>query len=390
MGSIGRWVNRCLVEHWGWNKAFVDSVDECIVILCFLGLVIAVFFGAKYLSTALLRRTERKDIRQFNRFILRRKLVNYLFHLLSGVFFYYLLPYVFIKGKNLLSIFLRIDSIYIVVAVTLFFNALLLFLLDIYNWKKVQRNHSLKGLVQVFQVIVFFIGGIIIVSFLVNKSPVTLLTGLGASAAILMLVFKDSILGFVAGIQLTANDMVRLGDWIVLPDGSANGIVVEITLNTVKIQNWDNTISTVPPYTLVNVCLKNWRGMFEGGGRRVNKTFKLDVHTFRQVSVMELEQLLDKIPLLGVSPLPADGTVTNAQLYRFYIERYLMSLEVVNTEMDLIIAQKEPTELGVPIQVYFFLKNKSWREYERIQSDIFDHLLVMVDLFGLKLYQRSR
>ena len=352
-----------------------------------MGLVIAVFFGAKYLSTALLRRTERKDIRQFNRFILRRKLVNYLFHLLSGVFFYYLLPYVFIKGKNLLSIFLRIDSIYIVVAVTLFFNALLLFLLDIYNWKKVQRNHSLKGLVQVFQVIVFFIGGIIIVSFLVNKSPVTLLTGLGASAAILMLVFKDSILGFVAGIQLTANDMVRLGDWIVLPDGSANGIVVEITLNTVKIQNWDNTISTVPPYTLVNVCLKNWRGMFEGGGRRVNKTIKLDVHTFRQVSVMELEQLLDKIPLLGVSPLPADGTVTNAQLYRFYIERYLMSLEVVNTEMDLIIAQKEPTELGVPIQVYFFLKNKSWREYERIQSDIFDHFLAMAPFFDLKVFQ---
>ena len=268
MSSIGKWVNQWLVHDWGWNKAFVDAFDESIVILCFLALVAAVFFGAKYLSTTLLRRTERKDMGQWNRFILRRKIINYLFHILSAVFFYYLLPYVFIKGKQMLAVLMRVDSVYLVVAVTLFFNALLLFFLDVYNWRKVQRNHSLKSLVQVFQVIVFFIGGIIIVSLLVNKSPVTLLTGLGASAAILMLVFKDSILGFVAGIQLTANDMVRLGDWVVMPDGSANGIVIEITLNTVKIQNWDNTISTVPPYTLVNVCLKNWRGMFEGGGRR--------------------------------------------------------------------------------------------------------------------------
>ena len=390
MSSIGKWVNKWLIDDWGWNKSFVDSFDECIVILCFLGLVVAVFFGAKYLSTALLKRTEQKDMRHWNRFIIRRKIVNYLFHIFSGVFFYYLLPLVFVKGKHLLPFLLITDSIYIVVAVTLFFNALLLLFLDVYNWRNVQRNHSLKGLVQVFQVIVFFIGGIVIVSLLVNKSPATLLTGLGASAAILMLVFKDSILGFVAGIQLTANDMVRLGDWIVLPDGSANGIVVEITLNTVKIQNWDNTISTVPPYTLVNLCLKNWRGMFEGGGRRVNKAIKLDVHTFRMVSAMELEQLQTKIPLLGEQPLPVAGSVTNAQLYRIYIERYLMSLDVVNTDMDLIIAQKEPTELGVPIQVYFFLRNKSWKEYERIQSDIFDHLLVMVDAFGLKLYQRSR
>ena len=390
MRTIGRWVNDCLVNHCGWNKSFVDAVDESIIILCFLGLVIGVFWGAKYLSTALLRRTERKEMGQWNRFIIRRKVLNYLFHIVAGVFFYYLLPYVFIKGKHILSFLIQVDSVYLVISVTLLLNAILLFLLDVYNWKKVRRNHSLKSLVQVFQVIVFFIGAIVAISILVRKSPVALLTGLGASAAILMLVFKDSILGFVAGIQLSANDMVRLGDWVALPDGTANGIVVEITLNTVKIQNWDNTISTVPPYTLVNVCMKNWRGMFESGGRQVNKTIKIDMYTLRTLTADDLKNLIEKIPLLAAEPFPVNGTITNGQLFRIYIERYLMNLEVVNTSLDIIIGQKEPTEYGVPIQVYFFLRNKSWKDYERIQSDIFDHLLVMVETFGLRLYQRSR
>ena len=230
---------------------------------------------------------------------------------------------------------------------------------------------------------------IIAISILIDKSPATLFAGLGASAAVLMLVFKDSILGFVAGVQLSANEMLRIGDWIALPNGSANGIVKEITLNTVKIQNWDNTISTIPPYTLVNGSFQNWRGMQESGGRRVDKSIYLDMTTLKFCTPEMLDTIRKEVPLMA-DYQPAEGEVpTNAQLYRIYIERYLCSLPVVNQDLDLIISQKEMTTYGVPIQVYFFSRNKVWKEYERIQSDIFDHLLVMVQKFDLKLYQYS-
>jgi small-conductance mechanosensitive channel len=256
-------------------------------------------------------------------------------------------------------------------------NALLLML-----WSR-----PMKGLIQIFQVILFFIGGIIIVSVLINKSPTTLFAGLGASAAILMLVFKDTILGFVAGVQLSANDMLRIGDWIQLSDGSANGIVLEITLNTVKIQNWDNTISTIPPYTLVNTTFRNWRGMQESGGRRVDKTIKLDMDTLHFCTDEMMNRIRQEIPLMA--EVKYEEGMTNAQLYRIYIERYLMQHPIVNQSLDLIIAQREPTQFGVPVEVYFFLSDKVWREFEHIQSDIFDHLLVMAKEFGLKLYQYS-
>ena len=217
----------------------------------------------------------------------------------------------------------------------------------------------------------------------------TLFAGLGASAAVLMLVFKDSILGFVAGVQLSANDMLRIGDWISLPNDTANGTVEEITLNTVKIRNWDNTISTVPPYTLVNNSFQNWRGMQESGGRRVNKNIYLDMTTLKFCTPDMLDVIRKDVPLMA-DYQPAEGEVpTNAQLYRIYIERYLRSLPVVNQDLDLIISQLQSTEYGVPVQIYFFSRNKIWKEYERIQSDIFDHFFAMIPKFELKVYQYS-
>ena len=305
-----------------------------------------------------------------------KKLLRYIFYIFPGIVVYYLLPYLeAIEGKTLLTITQRLCITYIIGCILFAINSLLLAI----------RSRAMKGLVQVFQVLLFFIGGIIIVSVLINKSPATLFAGLGASAAILMLVFKDSILGFVAGVQLSANDMIRIGDWIQLPDGSANGIVLEITLNTVKIQNWDNTISTVPPYTLVNTTFKNWRGMQESGGRQVDKTIKLDMSTLKFCTPEIIDSIRQQIPLM--EKIESTDKLTNVQLYRTYIERYLRSHPIVNTKLDLIISQKEPTEFGLPIEVYFFLTDKVWDEFERIQSDIFDHLLVTVKEFDLKLYQ---
>lgn len=283
----------------------------------------------------------------------------------------------------------KVCAVYIVAALAFALNGLLLVFLDFHNQKDNSKNHPMKGFVQVLQVLLFFVAAIIAISILIDKSPATLFAGLGASAAVLMLVFKDSILGFVAGVQLSANEMLRIGDWIALPNGSANGIVKEITLNTVKIQNWDNTISTIPPYTLVNGSFQNWRGMQESGGRRVDKNIYLDMTTLKFCTSEMLDTIRKEVPLMA-DYQPAEGEVpTNAQLYRIYIERYLCSLPVVNQDLDLIISQKEMTTYGVPIQVYFFSRNKVWKEYERIQSDIFDHLLVMVQKFDLKLYQYS-
>ena len=310
-----------------------------------------------------------------------KKLFKYIVYILPGIVVYYLLPYLeVIEGKTLLTITQRLCVAYIIGCILFAINALLMAI----------RSKAMKGLVQVFQVLLFFIGGIIIISILINKSPATLFAGLGASAAILMLVFKDSILGFVAGVQLSANDMIRIGDWIQLPDGSANGIVLEITLNTVKIQNWDNTISTVPPYTLVNTTFKNWRGMQESGGRRVDKTIKLDISTLKCCTPEMITRIRQQIPLMERIELTNMDKLTNVQLYRLYIERYLRSHPIVNANLDLIISQKEPTEFGLPIEIYFFLTDKVWDEFERIQSDIFDHLLVMVKEFDLVLYQLDK
>lgn len=309
-----------------------------------------------------------------------KKLLKYIIYILPSIVVYYLLPYLeVIEGKTLLTITQRLCIAYMIGCILFAINSLLLAI----------RNRAMKGLVQVFQVLLFFIGGIIIVSVLINKSPTTLFAGLGASAAILMLVFKDSILGFVAGVQLSANDMIRIGDWIQLSDGSANGIVLEITLNTVKIQNWDNTISTVPPYTLVNTTFKNWRGMQESGGRQVDKTIKLDMSTLKFSTPEMITRIRQQIPLMEKIELTDMDKLTNVQLYREYILRYLRSHPIVNANLDLIISQKEPTEFGLPIKIYFFLTDKVWDEFERIQSDIFDHLLVMVKEFDLELYQYS-
>ena len=384
IGTLGGWMNDLLIS-WGFSPEYADMLDEFVV----AALIILLAIGLNYFFQAIvvggIKRYTRRFPRRWNTLLVERKVVHHLLHVVPGVIIYLLLPLAFVKGKGMLDFSQRVCAVYIIAAILLTLNALLLVGLDIYNSKEIRKNHPIRGLVQVFQVILFFLGGILIVATLIDKSPVTLFAGLGASAAVLMWVFKDSILGFVSGVQLSANDMLRIGDWVTLPNGTADGIVQEITLNTVKIQNWDNTITTIPPYTMVNSTFQNWRGMQESGGRRVDKRIWLDLDTLRFCTTDELEQIRKDIPLMA--DYQPDGQPTNSQVYRLYIERYLMSLPVVNQDLDLIIAQKEPTEHGLPIRVYFFSRVKAWKEYERIQSDIFDHLLAMAPRFGLKLYQ---
>ena len=388
MVSLGSWMNEILI-NWGVDPKLANMFDETIIAVLMIGVSIGLDYLCQAIFVGGMKHYTNRAPHQWNTLLMKRRVVHHLIHILPGILVYFLLPLAFVRGKEILDFSQKICAVYIIAAILFTINGLLLVMLDVYNARDKQKNHPMKGFVQVLQVLLFFIGGIVIIAVLVNKSPMTLFAGLGASAAVLMLVFKDSILGFVAGVQLSANDMLRIGDWIQLPNGVANGTVEEITLNTVKIRNWDETISTVPPYTLVNNSFQNWLGMQESGGRRVNKNIYLDMTTLKFCTPEDLDAIRKNVPLMA-DYQPAEGEVpTNSQLYRIYIERYLRSLPVVNQDMDLILSQKEPTTYGVPIQVYFFSRNKVWREYERIQSDIFDHLLAIVGKFDLKLYQYS-
>ena len=388
MINLGSWMNGILIG-WGVDPKIANTFDEMII----AALLVILAIGFDYLCQAIfvgsMKKLAQHTHYQWDSLLLKRKVVHHLVHTIPGILVYALLPLAFIRGKGLLLLSQKICAVYIVFALLLAINGFILVFLDMYNMRQVNKNRPIKGFMQVLQVLLFFIGGIVIIAILIGKSPASLFAGLGASAAILMLVFKDTILGFVAGIQLSANDMLRPGDWITVPGSNANGIVQEITLNTVKIQNFDNTISTIPPYTLVSASFQNWRGMVESGGRRVMKSIFLDLNTIKFCTPDMLNTFRKEIPLLADYKPDEGVTPTNSQMFRVYVEKYLTSLPVVNTDLDLIISQLQSTEYGVPIQIYFFSRNKIWKEYERIQSDIFDHFFAMIPKFELKVYQYS-
>lgn len=388
MINLGSWMNGILIG-WGVDPKIANTFDEMII----AALLVILAIGLDYLCQAIfvgsMKKLAQHTHYQWDSLLLKRKVVHHLVHTIPGILVYALLPLAFIRGKGLLLLSQKICAVYIVFALLLAINGFILVFLDMYNMRQVNKNRPIKGFMQVLQVLLFFIGGIVIIAILIGKSPASLFAGLGASAAILMLVFKDTILGFVAGIQLSANDMLRPGDWITVPGSNANGIVQEITLNAVKIQNFDNTISTIPPYTLVSASFQNWRGMVESGGRRVMKSIFLDLNTIKFCTPDMLNTFRKEIPLLADYKPDEGVTPTNSQMFRVYVEKYLTSLPVVNTDLDLIISQLQSTEYGVPIQIYFFSRNKIWKEYERIQSDIFDHFFAMIPKFELKVYQYS-
>ena len=388
MINLGSWMNGILIG-WGVDPKIANTFDEMIIAAFLVILAIGLDYLCQAIFVGSMKKLAQHTHYQWDSLLLKRKVVHHLVHTIPGILVYALLPLAFIRGKGLLLLSQKICAVYIVFALLLAINGFILVFLDMYNMRQVNKNRPIKGFMQVLQVLLFFIGGIVIIAILIGKSPASLFAGLGASAAILMLVFKDTILGFVAGIQLSANDMLRPGDWITVPGSNANGIVQEITLNTVKIQNFDNTISTIPPYTLVNASFQNWRGMVESGGRRVMKSIFLDLNTIKFCTPDMLDTFRKEIPLLADYKPDEGVTPTNSQMFRVYVEKYLTSLPVVNTNLDLIISQLQSTEYGVPIQIYFFSRNKVWKEYERIQSDIFDHFFAMVPKFDLKVYQYS-
>lgn len=247
------------------------------------------------------------------------------------------------------------------------------------------KEHSLKGFYQMLKLVVICVGTIIIISTLIDKNPIAILTGLGAGTAILMLVFQDTIKGLVAGIQLMANDMLRPGDWITVPKYGADGDVMEVTLTTVKVRNWDKTIVTVPPYALVNDSFQNWRGMFDIGGRRVKRSVNIDMNTVRFCTKEELDSFSQQPWMEGFEA--TGNEEVNLYIFRHYMEYYLRHHPKVNTDMIMTVRQLQPTNQGIPIELYFFSADTAWLKYEHLQAEVFDHVLAMLHYFGLRIFQ---
>lgn len=331
------------------------------------------------------RKVTAKTQSTWDDYLLSDEVMTNVCHLIPPIVVYVLIPFAFPYEPNFLSLILKICTIYITVVVMKLICAFLTSLYTISSEHEKLKNHSLKGFYQMLKLIVVCIGVIIIISELISKDPIAILTGLGAGTAILMLVFQDTIKGLVAGIQLTANDMVRPGDWISMPKYGADGDVMEVSLTTVKVRNWDKTITTVPPYALVNDSFQNWRGMFDIGGRRVKRSIYIDMNTVRFCTEEELAHFKQQPWMEGFEETGKEEV--NLYLFRHYLDYYLRHHPKVNQDMIMLVRQLQPTEHGMPIELYFFSANTAWVKYEALQAEVFDHVLAVVHRFGLKVFQ---
>jgi miniconductance mechanosensitive channel len=302
----------------------------------------------------------------------------------------------------------RVALSFIVVTVVMSAGAFLDAVNDIYSESYHEaKNRPIKGYLQVVGLVLYIAAGVVVVSILADRSPVVFLSGLGALAAVLMLVFRDTILSLVASMQIMSNDMIRIGDWVEMPQANADGDVIDIALHTVKIQNWDKTISTIPTYKFISESFKNWRGMTDSGGRRIKRSLTLDVSSVRFLEQEEVERL-SRFELLrdymaekrdelarsaaakkGLDPdiIPLRRRLTNVGTFRAYVLEYLQAHSKIHKDMTLLVRQLAPTSKGLPIEIYCFSTDTAWASYEGIQADIFDHLFAVLPEFGLEAFQ---
>lgn len=407
MHAIQEWINNRLID-WGLINDTSSELDNTIILALIILTTILIDYTCRYLFLGMFKRLAKKTKNQWDDLIVERKIINKLMHIIPAVLVFVLLPLAFPleETPKILQILQLVCKIYIIAVSLRFINASLSVIHEIYNRKESLKNKPLKGFIQILQVAVFFIGFILIISILIGKSPATLFAGLGASAAILMLVFKDTILGFVAGIQLSANDMLRPGDWITMEKYGANGTVTEVTLNAVKVKNFDNTITTIPPYALVSDAFQNWRGMSESPGRRIKRSINIDMNSvrfctpemlakFRKISLlteyidtMETElKRYNKEHAIDASIWVNGRRQTNIGVFRAYLVNYLQSLPEVSKDLTCMVRQLQSTEKGIPIELYFFSSIKEWVSYEGVQSDVFDHILAVIPEFDLRVFQ---
>lgn len=376
-----------------------------------LGGLAFVAYLAFFLTKAILRRVVEAFIMRskftWDDHLVRSKFLFWFSQLVPGILVYACTPFALEGQPGWIEGVQSVSVIYMLTVGYLSLNALLNGAIEIYRGYPISREIPIRGFVQVAKIILTVMLIIVVVSMLLDKSPFYLLSGLGALTAVLMLIFKDSILGLVAGIQLAANRMVARGDWIAMPKFGADGSVLEVALTTVKVQNFDNTVTTIPTYALISDSFKNWRGMQESGGRRIKRALHIDVGSIKFADETMLEKW-SKFRLLKpylrerrreiaeynkeqkiATTSPINGRhLTNIGTFRAYIQAYLENHPMIAQNLTLLVRQLAPTEHGLPLEVYVFSKNKNWVQYEGIQADIFDHLFAVLPEFHLRAFQR--
>ncbi|MFS1701897.1 mechanosensitive ion channel family protein [Alteromonas sp. AMM-1] len=333
---------------------------------------------------------------------------NRLIHLVPALVVFLITPILLTDDSLLYAVVMKAALLYLMLIALVSTSALLNTVEDWYNTTEFAQKATITGFVQVIKLLLAILFILLSVSLIVDRSPLLLLSGLTAIAAVLLLIFRDTILGFVSGIQITANRLFKNGDWIQIDKFNVDGEIIELGLTNVKVRNWDNTISTLPTYNLTNESIKNWRGMQESGGRRIKRAINIDIHSVKlydneslkkvakirfiaayiESKIQELQRY-HKNNSIDENDLLNRRALTNIGTFRAYLEAYLTKHPKINQEMTLMVRQLPPSELGIPLEVYCFCSDKAWVNYEKVQADIFDHIMAMLPLFELRAYQRD-
>ncbi|WP_417016588.1 mechanosensitive ion channel family protein [Alistipes sp.] len=403
---LKRWTH-ALLEWLGVTSSSSDALDRWVAFaLVLLAALLFDLFLQLLVVRGIRRLVERTRVKWDDK-LFSVSVLNRSCHVLIAILLTAVLPVIFDEQSVGREVVLRLMQTFIVFTFLRLINALLCAAFHIVSLRPDWQNKPIKGLRQTAQGFFSIVAVILIVAILVDKSPVKLLTGLGASAAVLMLVFRDSIMGFVSGIQLSANNMLQVGDWISVPKYGADGTVEEVSLTTVKIRNWDNTLVMLPPYLLTTDSFTNWHAMQLSGGRRVMRSVSIDMTSvhfctpemlarFRRIDLLRdyIDRTEQRVEAYNAAHGIAPGErkinglhQTNLGVFRAYLVRYLEEEVPVNKSMTLMVRQLQPTETGIPIQLYFFTDTVVWVDYEGIQSDVFDHVLAVIPEFGLRVFQ---
>lgn len=384
-----------LIETMEFSEQTNIILYRCVIILFIAILAVVSDYVSKWLINNPLKKLAQKTQNKFDDYIFERKLPARIANIVPAFVVYFMLPMAFSKEMFLYSLLEKMSLVYIVATIMRAFGGFITALSDMAQNSPRIKNRPLKGLFQTIQVIIIFIGIIIIIAILVDKSPATLIAGLGASAAILSLVFKDSLVGLISGIQLSWNDMLRPGDWITMPSKNIDGVVFEVSLNTVKIRNFDNTILTIPPMMLMTDSFQNWRGMTESPGRRIMRSVNIDMYSVGFADEALTARVSAQYPVIDeyvrnrTEEDKKRGECTNLKLFRVYMEWYLRNLPDVAKSETLMVRYLAATTEGIPMQVYFFSSNKVWEYYEAFAADVIEHLLAVIPQFDLRIYQRA-
>lgn len=387
------------VTDWGQNVLQNDTEGRVWKIVITIAAAGLFYFIAKKWLSVLLKRIVGRTKNTWDDILYDQGFFRKLAALIPPLAAYVVLTFIEWEYKGIVR---RFVDVWLIIVTLFIVNSLLTSINRIYESYPVSKNRPITFFIQLIKVFLYTVVVITIISVLVNKSPEHLIVGLSAFAAVLLLIFKDSILGFVAGIQLTANKMIRIGDWIQMDKNNANGSVLEVNLYTVKVQNWDMTISTIPTYQLVSESFTNWRGMQESDGRRIMRSINIDMNSVHFLSHDEIQkfttsaflkdyidQMLEKLGNINKDKMTIldERKLTNIGIFRYYIDAWINANPDININMTHMVRQLQPGPTGMPIQIYCFSANKEWVSYEKLQADIFDHIMAVLPEFGLKVYE---